>query len=128
MKENSMSKQFEAPVLKQLTRTGIISLETYSSTGRTHRTLVWIVVEGNDTYVRSVYGRDSRWYQRITANPQCALETNGGHHAFRAIPVTEASSIDRVSNAYRRKYKNDSSLSAVLEPAALQTTLRLEPA
>jgi hypothetical protein len=122
-----MSKQFEAPVLKQLTTTGIISLETYSSTGRTHRTLVWIVVEGNDTYVRSVYGRDSRWYQRITANPQGAIDTNGGHHAFRAIPVTDAASIDRVSNAYRRKYKNDSSLSAILEPPTLQTTLRLEP-
>lgn len=62
-----MPKQFDANVLNQLTHAQEIHLETHSSTGQTHRTIVWVVVEGHDVYVRSVRGSNGRWYQEITA-------------------------------------------------------------
>jgi hypothetical protein len=55
-----MSKQFDVHVLNQLTNMEEIELETHSSAGRTQRTIVWVVVEDHDVYVRSVRGQQGR--------------------------------------------------------------------
>jgi hypothetical protein len=55
-----MPKQFDTHVLNLLTNAEEIELEMRSSTGRTHRTIVWVVVENNDVYVRSVRGHRGR--------------------------------------------------------------------
>ncbi len=60
-----MPKQFDANVLNQLTHAQEIHLETHSSTGQTHRTIVWVASRA--VYVRSVRGSNGRWYQEIPA-------------------------------------------------------------
>ena len=71
----SMSNQFDTHILHRLMRADVIHLEASLSSGRTIRTPLWAVIEGNDLYVRSGYGQTSRWYQRIRKPPleQCML-------------------------------------------------------
>ena len=123
-----MPKHFDANVLNQLTNAEEIHLETHSSTGRTHRTIVWVVVEDHDVYVRSVRGHQGRWYQEITANLHGAIEVDGHHLAVEAVPVTDQATISRVSNAYLRKYRQSPYVGSIVRPETLPTTLRLDPA
>jgi hypothetical protein len=127
-RSNIVPKHFDANVLNQLANAEEIRLETHSLTGRTHRTIVWVAVEGQDVYVRSVRGRQGRWYQEFTANPHGAVEVEGEHLAVQAVPVTDEATISRVSDAYLRKYRQSPYVNSIVEPRTLPTTLRLDPA
>ena len=123
-----MPKKFDANVLNQLTNTEEIEIETRSATGRMHRTIIWVVVDDNDVYVRSVRGRNGRWYQEATANPDAAIHVNRQHFAVHAVPVADQAFIARVSNGYLRKYRDDPDVNSMVREEILPTTLRLEPA
>jgi len=122
-----MPKKFDANVLNQLTNTEEIEIETRSATGRTQRTIIWVVVDDNDVYVRSVRGRNGRWYQEATANPDVAIHVNGQRFAVHVVPVADQAFIARVSNGYLRKYRDDPDLNSMVRDEILPTTLRLEP-
>src|SRR6266487_3545854 len=122
-----MPKKFDANVLNQLTNTEEIENETRSATGRTHRTIIWVVVDDNNVYVRSVRGRNGRWYQEITANPDAAIHVDGQRLVVYAVPVTDEALIARVSNSYLRKYRGSPFVNSIVREEALPTTLRLEP-
>jgi hypothetical protein len=123
-----MPKHFDANVLKQLTNAEEIEIETCSPAGRTRRTTIWVIVDDNDVYVRSVRGRNGRWYQHITAKPDAAIHIDGRHLAVHAVPVTDEALIARVSNDYLRKYRDDPvSANSMVLAETLPTTLRLEP-
>ena len=121
-----MPKQFDANVLNQLANAQEIEIETRPPTGRPHRTIIGVVVDDDNVYVRSVCGRNGRWYQRITANPDAAIHVDGRRLAVHAVPVTDEAMIARVSNAFLRKYSSPAANSIVREET-LPTTLRLEP-
>ena len=123
-----MPKKFDANVLNQLTNTEEIEIETRSATGRTHRTIIWVVVDENDVYVRSVRGRNGRWYQEATANPDVAIHVNGQRFAVHAVPIADQVFIARVSNGYLRKYHGDPDVNSMVREEIVPTTLRLEPA
>jgi hypothetical protein len=91
------------------------------------RTIIWVVVEGGEVFVRSVLGENGHWYQRALADPDVALIVNGEHQRFRAVPANDADSVDRVSNGLRAKYPPDRSLDAMIRDEVLATTLRLDP-
>jgi hypothetical protein len=122
-----MPKQFDANVLNQLANAEEIEIETRSATGRTHRTIIWVTVDDNDVYVRSVRGRNGRWYQAITANPDAAIHVDGQRLAVHAVPVTDEALIARVSNDILRKYRHSPSANSMVRKEILPTTLRLEP-
>ncbi len=122
-----MPKHFDANVLNQLATAEEFEIETRSPTGRTPRTTIWVVVDDNDVYVRSVRGRNGRWYQNITAKPDAAVHIDGRRLAVHAVPVTDEALIARVSNDYLRKYRDDPAASSMVLAETLPTTLRLEP-
>ena len=122
-----MPKHFDANMLKQLTNTEEIEVETRSPTGRTRRTTIWVIVDDNDVYVRSVHGGNGRWYQNITAKPDAAIHIDGRRLAVHAMSVTDEALIARVSNDYLRKYRDDPSANSMVLEEILPTTLRLEP-
>jgi len=123
-----MPKQFDANMLNQLANTEEIEIETRSSTGRTHRTIIWVMVNDNNVYVRSVRGHNGRWYQAIIANPDAAIHVDGQRLAVHAVPVTDEALIARVSNNVLRKYRGSPSASSMVRQDILSTTLLLEPA
>ena len=122
-----MPKHFDANVLNQLANAEEIEIETRSPTGRTRRTTIWVIVDDNDVYIRSVRGRNGHWYQNITANPNAAIYIEGRRLAVHAVPVTDKALIARVSNDNLRKYRDDPSANSMVLEEILPTTLRLEP-
>jgi hypothetical protein len=89
-------------------------------------TVIWVVVEGDDVYVRSVRGESGRWYQRAVADPEVALRVRDARFEFTAVPANDTDSVESASEALRRKYRGRS-LENMLLPETLGTTLRLEP-
>jgi hypothetical protein len=79
-------------------------------------------------YVRSVRGRNGRWYQAIVANPEAAIHVNGRRMAVHAVPVSDEVVIERVSKEILRKYRGSPSANSMVRAETLPTTLRLEPA
>jgi hypothetical protein len=86
-----------------------------------------VVVDREDVLVRSVRGESGRWYQRALANPAVALIVGDTRLEFRAVPASDDVSVERASEALRRKYRVGRSLDAMLVPGVLGTTLLLQP-
>jgi hypothetical protein len=106
-----------------------IRIETQAPGDSAHRTIIWVVVDNGEVFVRSVNGERARWYREAKANPAVAIHLGEQRLPATAIPADDPDSIDRVSAALRAKYSRwGGSLQSMLEPHTLPTTLRLEPA
>ncbi|HJS72417.1 MAG TPA: DUF2255 family protein [Acidimicrobiia bacterium] len=103
-----------------------VRIETVGSRGAVS-TIIWIVVAGDEVYIRSVRGDEGRWYQRALADPNVAIDVAGERIAFRAVPVDDSAGIDAVTEALRAKYRPGGSLDRMTRDEVLGTTLRLEP-
>jgi hypothetical protein len=103
-----------------------VLIETRSG-DRVFPTVIWVVVDEGDVLVRSVRGVTGRWYQRALADPEVTLQAGDTRFHFRAIEVTDAETIERTSEALRRKYRKGRSLDSMLRPEVLNTTLLLDP-
>jgi hypothetical protein len=96
------------------------------------RTIIWIAVDGEDVFVRSVRGEKGRWYQHLLADPKGTLHFRGRPKrdpvAVRAIHAPDAASVAACTRALQAKYaRHGSSLESMLQPETLPTTVRLEP-
>jgi hypothetical protein len=92
-----------------------------------HRTTIWVVVDGNDVFVRSYRGNEGRWYREISSHPDAIVHLNGESQPVRASPASDPESAQRASDGYRRKYSDSSAVDSMLTDEVLPTTLRLEP-
>ncbi|HKC90133.1 MAG TPA: DUF2255 family protein [Candidatus Limnocylindria bacterium] len=110
-----------------LDRTPEVDIETRSPKGTVHAVPIWIVVDGDDVFIRTYRGPTSRWYRELVARPG-AIVVNGRRIAVRAVPAADSASVKRTSDGYRKKYRKGSSLDSMLVSSVLPTTLRLEPA
>jgi len=114
--------------LQRLSRAEEVQIETQrDAQGPAHRVTIWVVVNGDDVYVRSVRGASARWYREITAHPVGALHVDGQRIPVHAIPATDERSIARASAGYQRKYARSPFVGSMVREAVLPTTLRLEP-
>lgn len=104
-----------------------IEIETQAPEKRARRTVIWVVVDGDEVFIRTVKGPGSRWYRDIEANPAVAIHVAGKRLPASAIAATDPDSIERTSAGFRRKYAGDPGVKPMLAPAVLETTLRLEP-
>ena len=126
---STVPKHFDADTRNRLAQTQEIQIETRrpGANASAHRTTIWVVVVGDVVFVRSVRGSAGRWYQEIMADPTTTVHIHGQQILVRAVPVTDGATIARVSDEYRRKYRNDSSLPSIVRDEILPMTLRLEP-
>ena len=106
-----------------------IRIETQAPGGEAHRTIIWVVVDDGEVFVRSVNAERGRWYREAKANPAVAIHLGNQRIPATAIAADDPDSIERVSAALRAKYPRwGASLDSMLVPETLPTTLRLEPA
>jgi hypothetical protein len=106
-----------------------IEIETRAAADApSHRTIIWVVTDGPEAFVRSVRGETARWYREAVAHPGVVLRTGSRALPARAIPAPDPVSIARTSAGLERKYAGDPDLAPMLVPSVLPTTLRLEPA
>ncbi len=91
------------------------------------QTTIWVAVEDDRVYVRSVRGDAGRWYQRAKADPEVMLVVGEYRIPFRAEPADDKTSIEGATRGLRRKYPKGGSLDSMLRPEVLHTTMRLIP-
>ena len=98
-------------------------------TGRHPETavVIWVVVDGEDVFVRSWAGTRGRWYRDLAAGGPATLEFAGRRLAVQAVPAGDAASIERTSRGILRKYRRSSHTQEMVRAEILPTTLRLEP-
>ena len=122
-------KHFDMEVRNRLAQAQEIQIETRRSGAgaAAHHATIWVVVVGDDAYIRSFHGNAGRWYQEIKDHPVAAAHVDGQRIPVRAVAVSDDVLIARVSDAYRRKYLSNSYLPAMVRAEVLPTTLRLEP-
>ncbi|MBV9328981.1 MAG: nitroreductase family deazaflavin-dependent oxidoreductase [Chloroflexi bacterium] len=121
---------FDPDTLALWDQTPEIEIETTRRSGApVHRTVIWIVVDGDRAYVRSVRGAAGRWFREIQANARGAIHAGGRRVAVEAQPVTDAATIDQVSELLRRKYEQrwPGPTASMVREEVLPTTLRLIP-
>ncbi|HEY7970696.1 MAG TPA: nitroreductase/quinone reductase family protein [Candidatus Limnocylindrales bacterium] len=104
-----------------------VEIETQAPDGPVHRAIIWIVVDGDDTFVRSVMGARGRWFREASANPAVAIHVDGRRIPATAIPATDPDSIDRINDALTAKYTGIEGYDSMFAPENLATNLRLEP-
>jgi len=119
--------RFEPGELALLDETEEIKIETAGPDGTTHRTIIWVVVDGDDAFIRSVNGATARWYREATANPAVTIHAGDRALTAQAIAAPDPDAVGRVNDALRRKYTGITGLREMLEPDIFDTTLRLEP-
>ncbi len=126
-----MATTFDPETLQTLDRTAEIDIETSRGEGApVHRVTIWIVVDGDEAFVRSVRGPRGRWYRELSANPRGAIHVKGRRLAIEAEPAADADSVSRVSDALKRKYEQrwPGPLAGMLREQVLPTTMRVKPA
>jgi hypothetical protein len=103
-----------------------VDIETRRGTDApAHRTTIWAV--DGEVYVRSLRGPSGRWYRELIARPEAVLHVAGNGFPVRAVPAADPESVQRASDALRRKYSDSRSLDSMLASDILDTTVRLEP-
>ena len=105
-----------------------IRLETHRGRNSTRSTIIWIVVDRGEVFVRSVRGTAGRWYQEALATPEVTIDDAGRRLESRAVPVNDADSVQRVTDALKRKYaSHPDGLGPMLMAKATEANLRLDP-
>jgi hypothetical protein len=118
---------FTTEELNKLDSTKEVHIETHEGSG-VYRTIIWVVVDEGEVFIRSVRGDKGRWYQRALANPNVALLAGEVRIQAVAIPAPDPESVERVNQGLRDKYRPGGSLDAMLRSEVLGTTMRLDPA
>lgn len=105
-----------------------VRIETRAADGSAHRTIIWVVVDGQDVFVRSVRATRGRWYREALADPDVAIHADHRRLPAKAIHTPDPDSVARTSAALVQKYTGIPGLKPMMQPNVLDATLRLEPA
>src|ERR1700757_3900269 len=89
--------------------------------------VIWVVVEGDDVFVRSWLGVCGRWYKDLAAGGPAPPEVAGPRLPVQAFPAHDARSVERASGEILRKYRSSSHAQEMVRAEILPTTLRFEP-
>jgi hypothetical protein len=120
---------FDAATLRHLDGELETPIETYRPDGTPRRTIIWVLVDGDDVFVRSWKGDRGYWFQSATEpHAKVALIVDGRRVPVTVVPATDPESVERCSRQLERKYPHSESLPDMLREEVLGTTLRLEPA
>ena len=120
--------RFAPDDLRLLADTEEIEIETTRPEGSSRRTIIWVMVDGDDAFIRSVKGAGARWYREATANPAVTIHAGTQALKARTIAAPDPDSVARVNEALQRKYTGITGLPEMLVPDTFDTTLRVEPA
>jgi hypothetical protein len=118
---------FDVETRELLAATREVRIETRRPGGAVHSTIIWIVVDGDDVFVRSWKGAGARWFRETRANPEIVLVAGDQRIPGAAAPATDADSIRRCSESFLTKYRKSQSALAMVADEILDTTLRLDP-
>ena len=118
----------DAATLRRIDAALEVDIETTRPDDTVRRTIIWVVVDDGDVFVRSFKGERGYWYQAAVDRPdELTLIADGKRLAVRAVIANDEGAIARCSAGLSKKYHRDGSLAGMLLHRVLPTTLRLEP-
>jgi hypothetical protein len=116
----------------QLDKVGRAEELQIASVGRDGRlskpVTIWVVLHGDDLYVRSVGGRSAHWFRGTQERREGRLRAGGVQQDVKFVDADH--DVDgEVDLAYRAKYRRyaGSILNSVLTPQARAATIKLAP-
>lgn len=115
---------FDAAVLTALRKDKEVRIRTRA---QTKPVPIWVVVVGDEAFVRSVRGPKGKWYVAAAADGIATLEVGRRQIPVTVASVADASTIDAVSQAFLSKYAGSPYAKSIVAPDTLPTTLRLDP-
>jgi len=89
--------------LEALKSTSEVELAVNRS-GRWTTRPVWFVVDAATVYLLPMYGKDTKWYKHVTANPEIELSVSERKVRAHARPLLDAQQLADVSSRFRSKY------------------------
>jgi hypothetical protein len=123
-----MSRACDTDTLELLAREREVRIVTTRPDDSTVTTIIWVVVDADGTFVRSWRGERAHWYQAAVDRPtEVELIVRRRRIPVRVVLATDDGSVARCSSALLAKYAGDPAAKAMVSPAILGTTLRLEP-
>jgi hypothetical protein len=119
---------FPAHVLERLRTAKEVRVETRSSDGVLHRTIIWVVVDdAGRVLARSYRGAGARWYREALSGRPVAIDTGHETLPVRVEPAIDPDRIASCSVELERKYAGDPATPAMVRPEVLDTTIQLHP-
>ena len=104
----------------------VVVLATRDAAGA-HSTRVWVVDDAGFAWLRTG-DPASPWLTRLRADPEVAVTRAGERREYRAVPVEDAATRDRVNALTLEKYGTaEKILRAVMMDPSGVTPIRLEP-
>jgi hypothetical protein len=114
--------------IKRLGRTDEVDIETRRTPDApAHRTTIWPAPYDGELYVRSLRGRQGRWFRELEENPEAVVHAGGEAVPVRAVTANDPKSVEKASEGLRRKYADSPYLESMVREEILDTTVRLEP-
>lgn len=118
--------QFEKAALEWIRTNKEVTIRT--ATHPATPVIIWVVVATDDAvYIRSVKGRQGRWYRDLASDGRATLQVSGQITPVQAVPATDDASAARASEAFLAKYHSSSYVGSMVRTEVLSTTMRLEP-
>jgi hypothetical protein len=121
---------FNSADLETLDKTHEVRIEARRRSGELGRSkIIWIVVDGDQAYIRSVRGPAGAWYRAALGSGAGVLHAGKTSWPVQLTLVEDQAEIARVSDALRRKYlaRWKASTEAMLRDEVLAATLRVNP-
>jgi hypothetical protein len=119
---------------EELTKIGAAEELRIRSLGRDgtlrNPTIIWVVRQGEDLYVRPVNGRTSGWFRRTQVRQEGHVHCGGVDKDVTFVAVDTADEVNTaIDAAYRAKYRRypASYVDAVLTTEAKSATIKLRP-
>jgi hypothetical protein len=118
---------FDSAILNLLAATRAVRIETRRPDGPLHSAIIWVVVDGDDVFVRSWLGERARWYREAVANPAVTIVAGDRRLPAVAAHATDPDSVRRCSDGLLTKYRGSRSAQSMGAGDIGDTALRLEP-
>ncbi len=114
--------------LRKIAESDDLHIAPFREDGTTYGTLTWIwsVVVEDGLYVRAYNGKQSRWYQAALKQKAGRITAAGITKEVSFEPVTGAIN-DRISEAYRAKYRGSPYLKPMIAVSSTAATVRITP-
>ncbi|HSH22327.1 MAG TPA: DUF2255 family protein, partial [Candidatus Caenarcaniphilales bacterium] len=91
---------FDPKVVRLLEREPEVRVETRGADDAVHRTIIWVVVDDGEVFVRSWRGEGAQWFRAALDRPtEVALLATGQRIPVLPVLATDAASIARCSRA-----------------------------
>jgi hypothetical protein len=120
--------KWDRDVLALLDREREVRIRTTRPDDSTVGTVIWVVVDGDEAFVRSWKGDRAHWFQAALDWPDdVEMIVDGRRLPARVVSATDDESVARCSAALEAKYATSGSTPSMLRPEILNTTLRLVP-